>query len=186
MYCPNCEKEVESVVLTVPETYPVKGENITINANVRYCSCCHSDIWDDVLDSQNLLDAYAVYRTKHGLLHPIDIRATREMYNLSQTAFARILGLGDKTITRYENGSIPDSAPNNLIFLCQQPSIFEHLLEKNKDKISHTDYENARSALEQRRPRIIYSKRNAPYTFGDNNSIVYNKKNSYWGDRIYA
>lgn len=184
MYCPICEREVESVVKTISETYPVKGEDITINAQVRYCSCCHTDIWDDALDSQNLLNAYFVYRTKHGLLHPEDIRATREKYNLSQTAFARILGLGDKTITRYENGSIPDSAPNNLIFLCQQPSIFENLLEKNKDKISDSDYENARSALDQRRQRIIYSKCSNSYTFEDDR-IVY-KKNTYWGDRIYA
>ena len=185
MYCPICEHEVESVVKTVQETYPVKGEDITINAHVCFCACCHSDIWDDVLDAQNLLDAYSAYRTKHGLLNPEDIRAIREKYNLSQTAFARILGLGDKTITRYENGSIPDSAPNNLIFLCQQPSIFENLLEKNKDRISETDYLNARSALEQRTQRIIYSQCNDPYTFEGDNRIVY-KKNSYWGDRIYA
>lgn len=185
MYCPICEREVESVVRTIQETYPVKGEDITINAHVRFCSCCNSDIWDDSLDSQNLLDAYAKYRKNHGLLHPEDIRSTREKYALSQTAFARILGLGDKTITRYENGSIPDSAPNNLIFLCQQPSIFENLLEKNKDKISETDYQNARSALDRISQRIIYSKRSNSYTFEDDNRIVY-KKSSYWGDRIYA
>ncbi len=185
MFCPTCNSIVDSIVEVVQETYPVKGEDITIDAHVRFCACCHTDIWDDELDSQNLLDAYAVYRRKHGLLQPEDIRATRENYALSQTAFARILGLGDKTITRYENGSIPDTAPNNLIFLCQQPSIFENLLEKNKDKISETDYQNARSALNQRTQRVIYSKRSNSYTFEDGNRIVY-KKNSYWGDRIYA
>lgn len=183
MYCPICEREVESVVKTIPETYPVKGEDIIINAHVRYCSCCNSDIWDDVLDSQNLLDAYSAYRTKHGLLHPEDIRATREKYNLSQTAFARILGLGDKTITRYENGSIPDSAPNSLIFLCQQPSIFKNLLEKNKGKISDTDYQNACNALEQRTKRIIYSDNHSEvYTFTKSNTSYY----GYWGDLNYA
>lgn len=182
MYCPICEHEVESVVRTVQETYPVKGEDIVINAQVRFCSCCHSDIWDNVLDAQNLLDAYSAYRTKHGLLHPEDIRATREKYNLSQTAFARILGLGDKTITRYENGSVPDAAPNNLIFLCQQPSIFENLLEKNKNKISATDYQNARTALEQRAKRIIYSKHREVYTFANSTTNQY----GYWGDLNYA
>ena len=77
MYCPICEHEVESVVKTVQETYPVKGEDITINAHVCFCACCHSDIWDDVLDAQNLLDAYSAYRTKQGLLNPEDIRAIR-------------------------------------------------------------------------------------------------------------
>lgn len=182
MYCPICNSEVDSVVKVVRETYPVKGEDITIDAHVRFCARCHTDLWDEKLDSQNLLDAYAAYRNKHKLLHPDDIRATREKYALSQTAFARVLGLGDKTITRYENGSIPDAAPNNLIFLCQQPSIFENLLEKNKDKISDTDYQNARTALEQRAKRIIYSKHKEVYTFTNSTTSQY----GYWGDLNYA
>lgn len=185
MYCPNCDSEVRSVIEVTSEIYPVKGEDITIDARVRFCAHCHTDIWDDELDAQNLLDAYAVYRKKHGLLSPEDIRATREKYNLSQTAFARVLGLGDKTITRYENGSIPDAAPNNLIFLCQQPGIFENLLEKNKERISEADYMNARSALDERKQCIIYSKRSNAYTFESNNVIVY-KKNAYWGDCTHA
>jgi DNA-binding XRE family transcriptional regulator len=35
--------------------------------------------------------------------HRAEIRATREKYGPSQTALARVLGFGDKTITRYEN-----------------------------------------------------------------------------------
>lgn len=149
MYCPNCDFEVSSTVRTISETYPVKGEDITIDAHVRFCDCCGNDLWDEQLDTQNLLDAFAKYREKHDLMQPSDIRVTREKYGLSQTAFARILGLGDKTITRYENGSIADAAQNNLIMLVQQPSDFAQLLEKNKSKISPTDYETACAALEK-------------------------------------
>lgn len=148
MYCPICDREVESVVRVVSETYPVKGEEVTIDAHVRFCVHCDEELWDEELDAQNLLDAFAAYRRKHSLLQPAEIRATREKYGLSQTAFARVLGFGDKTITRYENGSIADAAQKNLIYLAQEPRNFKTLLEKNQDRISPADYEAAVSALE--------------------------------------
>lgn len=133
MYCPKCEAEVESTIRDVLETYPVKGEEITVNARVRFCKCCGTDMWDEELDEKNLLDAFEKYRKKYNLLQPREIRMIREKYCLSQTAFARVLGFGDKTITRYENGSIADAAQNNLIELVQSPKNFKLLLEKNKD-----------------------------------------------------
>lgn len=66
-YCPCCKDNVESSVRTIGETYPVKGEGITIDAQVRFCDRCGNDIWDDELDPQNLERAYSIYRQKHGL-----------------------------------------------------------------------------------------------------------------------
>ena len=66
-------------------------------------------------DDDNLRKAYAEYRTRHGLLQPHEIKAIREKYGISQVNFARIIGVEDKTITRYENGSLQDEAINNLI-----------------------------------------------------------------------
>lgn len=186
MYCPNCDSDVESAVRTITETYPVKGKSVTIEAHVRFCECCGKDLWDEELDSQNLLDAYAVYRKKHNLLQPLEIRMIREKYNLSQVAFARVLGFGDKTIARYENGSIADCAQNNLIDLVQHPSNFKKLLEKNKEKISEQDYENAQVALEALRPRVVYKTQAPAYLTFSNSSIVYSTIPTYWGDLNYA
>ena len=186
MYCPNCDSEVESTVRVISETYPVKGEDITIDAHVRVCNCCGTDLWDENLDEQNLLDAFAEYRKRHHLMQPADIRATREKYGLSQTAFAPILGFGDKTITRYENGSIADAAQNNLIYLVQQPSDFANLLEKNKDKISIADYHTARTSLDALRCKIVYPESKKAYTYSTNEGIKYSMKPEYWGDQNYA
>ena len=73
MYCPNCNSEVLTEVKTGSETYPVKGEEITVTAKVRCCKNCGQDIWDEELDGQNLLDAFAIYRQRHGLLQPEEI-----------------------------------------------------------------------------------------------------------------
>ena len=146
-FCPECGKEMDTVIRSTQETYPVKGEDITIMAHVRYCESCGCDIWDDELDAQNLLTAYAAYREKHHLLQPAEIKEIRIKYDMSQTAFARVLGMGDKTITRYENGSIADAAQNNLLYLVQQPQVFSDLLERNKEKISEAEYQRAKKAI---------------------------------------
>ncbi len=186
MYCPKCETEVKSTEREVVETYPVKGEEITIKARVRFCDVCGEDIWDDKLDSENLLRAYAAYRAGHGLLQPDEIRAIREKYGLSQVAFARVLGLGDKTIARYENGSIADAAQNNLIELMKHPSNFEKLLEKNRARITEEDYKTACAALEKLRCRIIYGTKSV-YSFTDSTDMEFSAgKNLYWGDLNYA
>lgn len=185
MYCPNCNSEVLTEVKSVSETYPVKGEEITVTAKVRCCNNCGQDLWDEELDGQNLLDAFAIYRQRHGLLQPDEIRRIREKYGLSQVAFAKVLGLGDKTIARYENGNIADMAQNNLIELMRQPSNFNELLQKNRDKISKQDYENAIKNLENLRVKITLK-----YTTDSN--VIYNFTSTshdipeFWGDQYYA
>lgn len=186
MYCPNCNSEVESVERIVSETYPVKGEDITIAAHVKFCMCCNQDIWDDELDAQNLLNAFAEYRKKHNLLQPAEIRKIREKYGLSQVAFARVLGLGDKTIARYENGSIADAAQNNLIELMRQPSNFKVLLDKNKNKITEQDYKVACAALDTMRPKVIYKTQRDTYSTSMETSVNYSMTRAYWGDQMYA
>lgn len=188
MYCPNCNADVKTTIRKVKETYPVKGDDITIEVKVRYCDICGEEIWDEQLDSQSLLEAYTVYRKKHGLMQPNEIRAIRDKYGLSQVAFARVLGLGEKTITRYENGSIADLAQNNLILLVQHPSNFQKLLEINKDKISSDDYKTACAALEKLRCSVVYGTTHAKhiYQFTDVIDLKFNNKQKrFWGD-IYA
>lgn len=184
MYCPYCDAEVKSEIRTVQERYPVKGEDIEISAQVRFCKNCGKDIWDESLDSQNLLNAFELYRRQHHLLQPDEIRSIREKYRLSQVAFARVLGLGDKTIARYENGSIADTAQNNLIELMKRPSNFKDLLEKNKDKISDQDYATAQAAMQELQPKIIY--KNKDVTYSTDPKITYLTIPKFWGDPNYA
>ena len=182
MYCFQCNAEVESEVRTVQKTYPVKGEEITINATVRFCKCCGTDLWDDELDEKNLLNAYNEYRRRHKLLQPDDIHNIRTKYDMTQIGFARILGFGDKTITRYENGSIADAAQNNLIELTQQPSNFEILLRKNKDKISDDEYQRAIDALDKLKYRVCYNNLLKTYKFTPNVPLQFTMEQKYWGD----
>lgn len=147
MFCASCRKDCEVEIREVKESYPVRSEETEIIAKVTYCKCCGSEIWNKELDSENLKTAFRKYRENHVLLQPEEIKQIREKYNLSQINFAKILGLGEKTIARYENGSIQDAAQNNLILLSNKIENLDFLLDKNANSISQIDYFRTKAAI---------------------------------------
>ena len=175
LFCPQCNKYCKCNVKTIEETYAVKGDNISINALVSFCSECGEEVWNDELDENNLQNAYTIYRTNHGLLQPHEICNIREKYGVSQILFARILGLGDKTITRYENGSIQDKAQNNLIALVSHPENFKELVEQNRGIILDPDYERILSALNTLTIKLYVPQEKNIYEYNDSSIIVTNE-----------
>ena len=175
MFCLKCEKESDYIIREENEAYNVKGTKITIKARVMYCKECGEQVWNDDLDEKNISQAYAEYRKLKGLLQPEQIKEIREKYKMTQVAFARILGFGDKTITRYENGSLQDAAQNNLIELMNSPENFEKLLYKNRELISKEEYQRASGAIKSLSPKIIYIGHNGRDTC-QNGTITVMKK----------
>ena len=147
--CLQCRKMVETEVLEREETYKIKGEDVKVNSRIPVCVECGAELWDDEMSNETIKEAYRVYRVRHDLLTPEEIHAIRDQYGLSQANFAKILGFGDKTVTRYENGSLQDEANNSLLFLCRNPANFRALLEKNGHKIPTSEKYKALSHCEQ-------------------------------------
>src|SRR4051794_38976260 len=108
--CETCGPVNRTRVEKKTETYPVKGEGMTILANVRVCIRCVKGVNDRALDSKNIQDAYGLYRRNHHIITPDEIRSMRESYGLSQRSLGALLGWGEITIHRYENGNLPDDA----------------------------------------------------------------------------
>ena len=131
-YCDVCGKEVETKIITRKETYKVCGEDITIDAQVLVCAECGEELFYEELDSATLVNAYNEYRRKHKLLLPDEIRKIREQYGLSQRSFAKLLNWGDKTICRYENGSVQDKAHNSLLLFLRNPENMRTYLTENE------------------------------------------------------
>ncbi len=134
-FCPNCEEFTETTVRVEKEVYNVRGEPIEIEAEVTICQKCGMKIFDEERDSQNLEKAYSQYREKHNLLSPDKIRTIREKYGLSQRALSRLLGWGEITIHRYENGAVQDNAHNNLLHLIEDPENIKTLFKANRNKL---------------------------------------------------
>lgn len=135
-YCYKCEKEVDTKVITKKEIYDVCGENIEVYADVLVCVDCGEELYCEELDSVTLKLAYDEYRRRHNLLFPDEIKRIRQKYGLSQRSFAKLLHWGDKTIFRYENGSIQDSVHNALLLFLKEPRNMRAYLAENKVELS--------------------------------------------------
>lgn len=131
-YCEECGKEVETRVITKKENYDVCGESIEVDAQVLVCAECGEEFYCEELDNDTLIRAYNEYRRRHKLLLPNEIKKIREQYGLSQRGFAKLLNWGDKTICRYENGSIQDKAHNSLLLFLREPENMKTYLTENE------------------------------------------------------
>ena len=131
-YCEQCEKEAETKVITKREAYQVCGELIEVDAQVLVCSECGDELFCEELDNATLVKAYNEYRRVHKLLLPEEIKRIREQYGLSQRSFAKLLNWGDKTICRYENGSIQDKAHNSILLFLRAPENMRTYLTENE------------------------------------------------------
>lgn len=78
-----------------------------------------------------------------------DVKRIREKYGLTQQGFARLLGLGEASVVRYENGQTPSKANANLIRAADDPEFLLDCIERDGDLLS----KDQRSRTE----RIIYS-----------------------------
>ena len=128
-FCERCNKEVETKIITRTERYKVLGEEIQVEAQVIVCADCNEEIFSEKMDSETIDKAFNEYRRRHKLLYPHEIREIREMYDLSQRAFAKLLGWGDKTINRYENGAIQDEIHNDLLVILRDPEQMKKYIE---------------------------------------------------------
>lgn len=164
-YCDECGKEVETKVVTQKECYDVCGEQIEVDAQILVCADCGEELFCEELDSATLVSAYNEYRRRHKLLLPEEIKKIREQYGLSQRSFAKLLNWGDKTICRYENGSIQDKAHNSLLLFLRNPENMRTYLIENeiaideKQKIRLLDtVEKLENNAEYRAERVFFEK----------------------------
>lgn len=141
-FCPNCGEYTDMKLEMRKQVFNVRGEPIEIEGEVAICQKCGSRIFDAELDSLTLERAYGIYREKHKLLSPDEIRITREKYGLSQRALSRLLGWGEITIHRYENGAIQDKVHDTTLRLIADPQNMRKVFEANRSKL--TSYAAAR------------------------------------------
>lgn len=147
-YCEECGKEVETEIITQKEAYDVCGETIEVDAQVLVCVECGEEFYSEELDNATLVRAYNEYRRKHKLLLPEEIKKIREQYGLSQRSFAKLLNWGDKTICRYENGSIQDKAHNSLLLFLRDPENMRTYLTENEVSLGEKQKEKLLAVVE--------------------------------------
>lgn len=114
--CPMCGHpslvEMEGAYrIEPPATIP--GGAITVgDAKWLHCGSCGEDILSPGLEAS----IEAERRRRLGLLTPTEIRDVREMLRLSIRDLSELLGVGQQTYERWENGrSLPTPTGNTLL-----------------------------------------------------------------------
>ncbi len=134
--CERCGPSTNTRVESREETYPVMGEDTKIRARVRLCVQCKGDVYDKELDTDNQRRAFDKYRRRHDIFTAAEIRGMREAYGLSQRGLGALLGWGEITVHRYEQGSMPDEAHNLVLRMIQDPFNMEQLVQNKGHRLS--------------------------------------------------
>ena len=146
-YCAQCNDDVHFSHREVTHDLDVRGTRIQVALSAYVCPHCdhvRSHPQHDPLEA-----AYREYRQIHDLLQPEEVLAIRERYQLSQDAFAKLLGMSPATIARYETGSLQDEAHDHLLRACRRPDYIRELFQQHGDRLSDLQRRRLEEALEK-------------------------------------
>jgi len=88
----------------------IAGRKTSVEVEGYRCASCGEVYFTpDQADTAQRLAA-SVLRKKEGLLAPEDIRAIRKRLGLTQADLERLLGVGPKTVVRWERGTVFQSS----------------------------------------------------------------------------
>lgn len=136
VFCPECRQDVSYSVREQNETAEIKGEVYDFISHTAYCEKCGSEVYVPELSDENLRALYDVYRQRHDIISPDDIRAIPEKYNIGKRPLSLLLGWGEQTFSRYFDGDIPTKQYSEIMKqIYSDPAYFLALLERNKDAL---------------------------------------------------
>lgn len=138
--------------------YIIKMENVKVKVKdleINYDEKCAYDeksgeeIFVREIEIENDIKLFDIYKKEKGLMPSYEVKELREKYGLNQKEFAKVLGLGEVSINRFENGSIQTVSVNSTISLAKHPQVFKELLIKTSDILSDKTYWNSYEKVEE-------------------------------------
>jgi putative zinc finger/helix-turn-helix YgiT family protein len=150
LFCDKCDDFVEYNIESVKESRNILNqEEIEIDAKVAVCKNCKTKLFHEQLDRENQKRAFDKFKEKKNILPVQEIKYIRKKYNLTQKEISRLLGWGEITYHRYENGSLPDQTHNNQLRLIKNPANVKVLLGNNSDNLSSKTVKKLTKRLEE-------------------------------------
>ena len=123
-YCFECDKDVEYIITPNSGSFRVKDKNIKATIYEAHCAVCGERMIVAEVERKNEHILFEKYKEESGLMTADQIKALRGKYRLSAVAFAKILGLGEKNVTRYENGAIQSDSINRYLKMAEKEDAF--------------------------------------------------------------
>jgi len=122
------------------DNYLLKEKEIEFEEHYVINPITGEEIFDRIIEIENDLRLYDVYKKQVNLLTSVEIKAIRKKYEMNQKEFALAIGLGEITIHRFENGSIQTESVDSIIRLSEDPDIMYTFLIKNQSKFDEEEY----------------------------------------------
>jgi putative zinc finger/helix-turn-helix YgiT family protein len=146
--CWNCGKETELSYIQNDETVSVRGDAIIVPVKYFKCHECGAEYEDPRSSYDPLVLAYKKYRESHGMMQPEEIRGLRQRYGLTQKELSKLLGWGEVTLSRYENGALQDDSHDVMLKMIKDPhNLLERIIQKG-DYLAEKKREGLVSLLE--------------------------------------
>jgi HTH-type transcriptional regulator/antitoxin MqsA len=112
-----------------PHTLNMAGRLVTYDDRFYRCGRCGETYYTGTMTAESSRRAAAVIRAEDGLLGPDDIVTLRKKYGLSQAGLERLIGAGEKTVVRWERGTVAQNrtADTLLRVLADHPDVVARL-----------------------------------------------------------
>ena len=128
-YCPEEQDYMPGYIIDGDFKHVVGGVEVEAPSYHLVCKKCGTWLSSLEVERENCIIIYNAYKKKVGLLTTYEIKEIRAKRKMSQRQLARFLDIGEKDITRYENGSIQTRSIDNMIRLVGDDAAFKCMCE---------------------------------------------------------
>lgn len=108
--CPRCDSHEVEVVTGPRCIADPQYETVEFEDHWSQCRSCGSEFYTASQARVSSRTAAGEIRKRQGLLTPVEIRDFRKGAGLTQSQLERVLGVGPKTVVRWERGTVPQGA----------------------------------------------------------------------------
>jgi DNA-binding transcriptional regulator YiaG len=129
---------------------PFRKETFDLKYQFYLCEDTGEQLTTTELDELNIKMLHNLFRAKHHIPQPDEIKAIRDQYELSAVRMGEVLGFGPNTYGLYEKGDLPSLPNANLLKVASDPSKFLSLAEDWT-----TDATKAKEALLKKVEKLI-------------------------------
>lgn len=118
--------------LVEPAPVHIRGRDVEVDQERYRCDGCGEELFDLWQVDDARVAAARKLNEDEGLLQPEEIKELRESLGLTQTEFEKALGIGEKTVIRWEKGKVlPSQAMAMLLLLIKRdPAAMVFLADK--------------------------------------------------------
>jgi putative zinc finger/helix-turn-helix YgiT family protein len=151
----SCEEHLR--LLSREGTYAIHGMQVPVHEELYRCEVCGEEEYSFEQMQAVEREAGRVYRERQGFLQAEEIRALRERWGLTQAQLEDALGLGRKTVARWEAGRVLQqrSLDNLLRAIDRFPQVLSFLAARQSVDVPAVAAENGAAGTGVRLPQSL-------------------------------